>query len=286
MVDKIVDSDELTYEDYEILGLEPPEGLKPSEEPPAEEEEERPDEGNELTEGQKYKLLKDLGPDKFYELYPDEAPKKDEPPAEEEEEEETRKWTDIPDLEFEDGPHAGKTLKEVYNEDPYYATMAYNNYLREEDRRVSEEESQKEKEQRVLIEKIDTFAGTISNEKFGQPLDKLNKEQREEVEKIVDETIDWMQETGRGGSSLEDAYMLKNLGSEGKAIYLVKDVVPSMSDGGNIPPSGSDVYDRVLEMTSEQLDGMIRTMGDVEFENFLTNAPPKVRTKFPKFPWR
>lgn len=293
------DQDELTLEDYKILGEEPPEELLKqenegdSQETGEEGTEEVKDEEPDYDElARKHELLKSLGPEGYYKLYPDEAP------TEDKETEEPEKKEPQPDevlgLTLDDGPYKGKTLREVFKEDPAYATGVYVNHTKELDRIAQQEEKARSSRLSEAQAEIDSFSGNLAKDLFNKDMGKLTEKEVKAVEARVTEVLDWMEKTKRGGGVLSDAYALMNLESNLKNVrreaagraakVMTEHVVPSTS-GGDHFEGNEKGYDKFLEMTESQVAATIERMDDSEYKSFLKRASKELRSKFPKVPW-
>ncbi len=213
---------------------------------------------------------------------------------EEEEEEIPKLGVDIPDITVQDGEFKGKSLKEVYEVDPFSASMIYQNHIADQ-KALSDTKTQEEKDEMTgLVGSIDTFAESVAGEKYGKKYGSLDDGQMKEVEKVIDQTIAWMTETGRGGN-ISDAYLLMNTdsriadareqGAKSTESFMSQEIVPSLSTRRESESPGSQ-FDKFEQLSPIEAESTIERMTDNEYETFLKEAPPSTRTKFPSFPWR
>lgn len=239
----------------------------------------------------KLTLFKELGPEKYYEIHPGEAPAGWKPPEKEEKPLETA----IPSLGamiVKGGPHDGKTLNEVWQEDPAYASAIQNNYLDTERRKVETEHQTNERLKRESEEEINTFTVEISKELFDKEADKLTPKEEAEIAKAIQSVLDWMGKTNRGSGKIQDAYFLMNKekiltdaktkGAKAALEGLKKPSIPSISPAGGAVSSGFSAYEG---MTAEQLADEVAKMSDKEAMKFFREAPQSLRAKFPSAAW-
>lgn len=238
--------------------------------------------------------FKRLGPEGYYQLYPDEKPEDWKPPGKTEDD---PKKDDFRKLKVEGGQYDGWTFEDVFkhNEraafqlDSYYAQI-----LREEkvdgERKATSERERLEKESE---EEIHTFTTNLSTELFGKS-DGLDDKQKGQINSMVDNIITWMSQTGRGGGNIADAYILMTIDDKLKdkadrtlktiATVLRDDTPSSISSNKTSPKDGG--YMRFLNMTPAQAASEMENWTDAENLEFLQKAPKAIRDKFPSLPWK
>lgn len=289
------DPDELTLEDYKILGIEPPEELKEkgagsSEEQGAEWEEE---ENQGPTAEEKYELIRKLGTDEFYKKYPDEAPEGWKPPEQKEGEggPPQEEPDDLTMIRITSGEHKGKTLADLRQEDPFAAAVIYQDYRQN---RQKEVETQQQEEQRRIEEaeqELVGFANSLSTKAYQKNFEDLDAGQKKTVEGEINKVLSWMNQTGRGGGHISDAYLLMTQSSgKGKAQGLADMVsgsgaVPFVGGAGGEQAS-NDRFSNFMEMGDDQLAAAIERMDEGEFLTLMKEAPKELRDKHPAWPWR
>ena len=323
------DNEEFSNEELEILGEEPSEEKDP--ETPSEEDgdkgEETPSGSKEKSEGtpasdkepgtehkdgegddkdpvpydrfskvygqhketeRKLDLLKS-DPEEYYRQYPDEKPK-------EELEDGGSKvptFGEAGNLVVEGGEHDGLTLREVFEKDPFAAQDIYMQHKeglleqeREETRKIETLQAESNRE-------IAGFAQKLASEMFSKAdIKSLSESETKTIETEVNKILDWMDETGRGGGVIEDAYFLMNKdniiqdaiskGATGLAKSLSASTAQSISSTKSESADGMDGY---MNMTENELANVIDNMTEGEVIGFLKNAPKALKEKFPGAPW-
>jgi hypothetical protein len=241
----------------------------------------------------KLDLLKRLGPDKYFEVYPDEKPK-DSPPPQTAKVDRVLSFSEALNLRVNGGTYDGKTLAEVYQENPVIATDMYID-LRDKQRDAIAQANMSQVKLREESEKeITTFSRTLSKEMFEKDFETLTEDDGKRIEVVIADVLDWMEKTGRGGGRIEDAYFLmnkenliKNAKSDG-AKSLVKNLkqgsvasVKGQKDGA-AKKTGYEAYDG---MSDNQFRATINSMTDKTYRDFINKAPQSLKEKFPKVDW-
>lgn len=302
-----MDSDELTLEDYKILGLDPPEGLKPKGEQEgagSEQDEDEPgaggtDEEDEVDYKEKLEQFQKVGAKAYYELYPDEKTEE-----EEEEEEEEKKPPSVTqgieqaaNVVMFEGPHKGKTLKEVFEKDPLYANMFYMKMLDTERTTQRVEDDKVALELKKSQDEVDEFGKGLATEMYSKNLSDLTPENQKKVETKIDEVLAWMKKTGRGGAVLKDAHILMSIDDRlkkakkegvGEVIDLMIKEPPSSTSGNDLASASAKEgqgYDYFMNLSPTEAADYINKMDDATYTQFLAKAPLELKTKFPKIPW-
>lgn len=239
----------------------------------------------------KFNLYRELGADKYYELYPEEKPAGYKPPATREEQTKPEIPANIGAMVVNGGPYNGQTLNDVYAVDPAYATHLQTQYLDSQREKVTTAKQQQESLKHEAETEITAFSDHLSTELFGKKTGDLSKEEEGRVGQVIQETLDWMAKTKRGAGIIADAYflmnkdyMLKTAAEKGGKAALEslskKPAIPSVDTTGG----GTTVTDYEA-MTGDQLAKAVEGMGEKEYAKFLKNAPASLRAKHPSLPW-
>lgn len=233
-------------------------------------------------------------PEEYFRQYPDEKPTEEKPKE--------SKETHIPtfgeagNLLVQGGEYDGLTLRQVYDKDPFAAQdiyMQHKEALLEAQRKERETVTKLKEES---DQEVNSFAFERAKELFDKPddfnLSDLNEKELQAINRDIQETLDWMTKTGRGGGKLKDAYILKNLdkilenatkkGASGLINHLKK---PSSSSISSKRTSSDRSMENYLNMDTNQLAAMIEDMSDQQFLDFRKNAPPALREKLPGLDW-
>ena len=241
----------------------------------------------------KFKLFRTVGPEKYYSMFPNEAPAGGyKPPAP----------TRIPaqpdplDLvaQYPDPSHQyhGMTLRDIYNVDAAEGRRLERAW---EQGQKAAERTESERQQRMIREseeEINTFTADFAREHYGKEAKELSAQQETEISKVIQDTLDWMKKTGRGGGVLADAYFVMNREQilEGerkkagkKALEALKQPsIPSIGGGGRASAGSMSAYET---MSADQLAEAIGNMEDRAALAFLKNAPDALKAKYPGIPW-
>jgi hypothetical protein len=248
------------------------------------------------TSKRKLNLIKELGPDKFYELHPEERPEGWKPPAPKAPARATIPAEQYGNLTYgnkdPNHPWNGLTLREIHEQDPIAAKALLDQYIANEAASVRSEQEQQEKWRKDSETEINTFSDVRAKEMFGKELGKCSAEEQEKVKGVIASTLDWMTKTKRGAGNIEDAYFLMNKdtilesertkGSKAALESLNKPGVPSISAGKG---SQAVVSTDVSAMTTAQLSNHIYGLPESKMMEFLRTAPAELKAKHPTLPW-
>jgi len=188
------------------------------------------------------------------------------------------------------GPYAGRTLAEVLEADVVAGLDMYDAFKQNQAAEQTKRQSAIEQSQRELAD----FEVSLSKEMFGKANDKLTGEERAQVKGIVGQVLDWMTETGRGGGRVEDAYFLMNkdnLISKARgaaARRVVEDIAKggvSQLSTGTDDRGGKTGFSALEGMTEDQIMRRLEKMPDAEYRQFLKEASPSFRKRFPDLPY-
>ncbi len=238
---------------------------------------------------QKIHLLK-TDPEEFYRRYPDEERPE---PATNESAPQTDGMVDLGSMPVKGGQYDGKTLNEVYQENPAEATRMQTEYIekaRAEEQRLLDQRTQ------LLAEaekEVAEFQGSLSSELFEKPFSDLSPAEISEVEKVHSGVLEWMEKTGRGGGIMADAYYLMNRESnDKKAAAKGAESLIEQTNRGKVKVITSDTdpgeltgYDAFESMSEDQLEGSMDDMSEGDYNKFLKEAPKSLRKKHPDLPW-
>jgi len=233
---------------------------------------------------QKLDLLKS-DPDAYYAKYPDEKP---------EEKQQLADTVDEGALIIEGGKFDGQTLNAVFQQDPISANKIYFNYLKDQDRQAESREAEAERIKKESDAEIAEFSDSTARELFNKDFKTLTVEEFKEVEKVMGDTLSWMQQTGRGGGVIMDAHYLMNMGNQEKkaAAQGARDVIDA-TNKGNIKVITSDVpgsdgltgYEAYEAMSPDQLADEMDGWTEDKYNKFLKEAPKSLKKKYPDIPW-
>jgi hypothetical protein len=235
----------------------------------------------------KLNLLKELGAEKFFELYPDEKPANYAPPVKKDE----PVSADVEDFNtmiVNGGKYNGWQLGDVAKEDPIAASLMLNNYL-EGKRAVVEKESKRQADfQQSFEQERNAFCYNRAKELFNKS-DNFTDAEKAQTVKVYEDLSKWMIANGKSHYNMEDAYTLMNKDSiiqskiaEASKAAIEKMTKPGAKSIGNVSSDGKPTgFESYLTMTEGQLTDAIENMTDKEFKTFLKDAPKELREKYP-----
>ena len=241
-------------------------------------------------DSRKFNLFKELGPEKYYEAYPDEKPE-DFKPAEKPKET-VGQTPNLGNMIIQGGPHDGKTLNDLWVEDPSYAAFLQNQYLNADQKKKDDEAKSETDRLRESENEVNAFTTQLSKEMFGREPDKLTPQEDRKVTDTIQTTLNWMAKTKRGGGIIADAHFLMNKegiladartkGGKEALQSLQKPGVPSVNTGGGSIVAPFTAYE---EMSPDQLSESVNKMSEAGYVKFLKEAPTSLRAKHPGLPW-
>jgi hypothetical protein len=236
----------------------------------------------------KLDLLKKLGTEKYYELYPDERPE-EAPAAAAPGPAKIPTRKEAGNLQVTGGEYSGKSLEELYQLDYAAAEDLYQDYVSG----IKQQASAQESEQQTVQQELNEFGEARAKEVFGKALNQLDKDQAAQIELLADTVSKWMVETGRGGGLIEDAFFLMNKDGllEKSNQKALKSLVKTLKGGA--PPSvssrqtasGNGTYGKYMAMSVDELANTFADMTEDQQANFLKKAPKAFREKHPKLPY-
>jgi len=242
----------------------------------------------------KFQLFKELGQEKYFELYPGETPAGWKPPEKDngKRKELTETAPALGEMIVKGGPHDGKTLNQVWQEDPAYAATIQSNHLNAENQKVETERQTQERLKKESEDEVNTFTGQLARELFNKEPEKLTKDEEGRVVSSIQSIFDWMAKTKRGGGVLADAHFLMNRekhisdakakGGKEALESLNKPAIPSVSTGGGASVGGFSAYE---EISRDQLATEVEKMSEKQAIKFFKEAPASLKAKHPDLPW-
>jgi len=246
----------------------------------------------------KFEQFKRIGPDNYYKLYPDEKPQDYTPAADkgngkdrQAEDSDTRMF------EIEGGKYDGMKFGDVFDRDPRAAYQIDPYYARQlDDKRMESERSAQATQQQLRAEserEISDFSNERSAELYGKGLKDLDAKEQAEISKMIADTLDWSEKTGRALGNLKDAYILKNLdkilaGEKSRAargLFKTLTSAGAPSIGGSKSKGDNGGYDHLANLDANQVAAEMGRWSDRKQVDFLTKAPKRFREKFPDLPY-
>jgi hypothetical protein len=235
----------------------------------------------------KLNLLKELGAEKFFDLYPDERPANYAPPVK------TEAAAAVSDEDFNTmivngGKYNGWALGDVAKEDPLAASLMLNNYL-ESNRAVKEKESKRQADfQQNFEQERNQFCYNRAKELFNKS-DNFTDAEKTQAVKVYEDLSKWMIANKKSHYNMEDAYALMNKDqiiaskiAEASKAAIDKMTKPGAKSIGSISSDGKETgFESYMTMTEDQLSDVIDKMTDKEFKAFLKDAPKELRDKHP-----
>jgi len=242
------------------------------------------------TAEEKLELLR-TDPAKYREQYPDEFKEKPEPQPQA-----TTSFKQAENLVFQEGPYKGKTLGEVNKTDPVYAMDAYLDYRDQKKAVIKAQQEADEKFRQETQQELDDFGDSLASRLFEkESVNELDDKQQEEVSNIVANILEWLDETGRIGYKMEDAYYILNRenfenDAKGKAISaLIKQATKGQETPHVEPKKGSHGtktgYGAVEAMTRAEMAAYIEKLPEKKYAEFIKNAPESLKQKHPDIDW-
>lgn len=250
----------------------------------------------------KFKLFQILGPDKYYDIYQDERPK-DHKPAQQAAPTQAAKQADPFSLvaQYPDPNHPfhGMTLGDIYKQDPAEGRRLERAWEQGQQHKTTAEQQKRDaaaQAKRKAIQdsekEVKEFHASLAKEMFSKEADALSQEEDEKVRQTIQQTLDFMKKTGRGGGNIQDAHLIMNrdeilknakaTGGKAALASLQRGHVPSIGTGGGAATTGADALEA---MTSDQLARHIEGMSERAYMAFLKNASPALKAKHPSIAW-
>lgn len=240
---------------------------------------------HEAKEGErKLDLLKRLGPEGYYKVYPDEKPQEQtQQPLQEQQN------VDVGSLVYRspdpNDPYQGMTLNEIYAENPALAHQLHMDYREKQNQATAAAQAAQQAER----QDIEGLGNQIAKEIYGKESAALTETEFKAVLSKVQAAYDFRAKTGRT-KTVSDAYRLMTLEeklSEAKT-KTAQSVVESLRKQpvGHIGGGpGTETGTNYEAMTEGQLSEVILNMSDSEKEKFYREATPALKRKYPSWPW-
>jgi hypothetical protein len=244
---------------------------------------------------EKFDLFKKLGPEGYYQAYPDERPA--ERPAPEPQRETIPPDADIGSLIVKqpDGPYDGMTLRDVYGVDPVFATNLQTDFRMQQRLDIEKQRGEQDRVKMEAATEIESFANDISKDLFGKESKALSKDEDSKIAETIQTVLGWMSKTHRGGGNIADAYFLMNKEGllKGAASKAAAATIKNLQDrkgpasidtgkGGEVKETG---FEAMEKMTEADLTKKIDGMSDKDAAKFFKTAPKALRAKYPGLPW-
>ncbi len=227
-------------------------------------------------------------PEGYYQKYPQERPAQQttRPAA-----------TDTMDTQVENlvvrgGHYEGMTLKDVMQVDQVAANRMMFDYFQGQRDEIQAAETRKSQRLTGAQKEVDAFQLEVSKEFYGKT-DGLTEEETKKVNTVIQSTLNWMRDTGRGFANLTDSYYLMTRDQQitkakGDGARAIADSV----NRGNVATissnkgGGNDTgYEADLTMTAAQLESKLDKMSDKAMEKWAKNAPDGLKKKYSDMPW-
>lgn len=250
---------------------------------------------------EKLDLFKKLGPQGYYQVYPEERPEA--PPAREVPREVIPPGADIgsllvqydPKTSAENRQYEGMTLRDVHAIDPVFATNLQTEFLWQQKQAAVQQVGEFNRVRQESATEIETFAESVAKENYGKSTKELSKDEEGKVVDTIQAVLNFMTKTNRGSGLMDDAYFLMNKegllkkAAENASMGTLKSLQerrgPASIDtaqGGEVKDTGFEAYGKMTEVA---LTAKIDAMTDKEVAKFFKDAPKSLRAKFPSIPW-
>ncbi len=237
-------------------------------------------EGRRSTE--KLKLLKELGPDEYYRVYPEEAPSTYRPPHERVDPLSLVAGRTNPAVPYQ---YEGMTLRDIMKADPDEGARLLESWREGQKTEVDT----KTREIQETVAEADEFAAAVAKEIFNRDsLKALTPEEEKAINDLIPEVYKWGVDNGKSKYRLVDVWRLKNKADPVKQEKALKslEVKPAVksigSGGGSAGLTGFEAYEA---MSESELTDKIDAMKDKELREFYKKAPQSLRKKYPSIPW-
>jgi len=239
--------------------------------------------GEMKTTTEKFDLFKRLGPDDYYNVYPDEKPEevKEVPEA-------PVSISEAANMVINGGPYDGKTLGQVAETDPLSAMAMYDEYRADQRKQIEDDNRLKTESETEET----NFKSEQAKELFNREYSNLTAIEQGKIDGVISSALGWMESTGRGGGNLFDAHYLMNREAElsaakgtaaASAVEAIgKGAVQSISGRKGDVQTGLGAY---VNLTRDQLADKLEAMSESERSTFYEKAPANLKAKFPDLPW-
>lgn len=242
-------------------------------------------------------LLKQLGRDEYFKLYPDEAPAGYKPKAQPQPQATALPLDDprILSLKIQGGTYDGMTLEEVFDVNKADAIKMYSGYVSKVNEQISKSREVETRTQQEQENAVRTFGMNRAKELFNvEDPNKLTPEQVQKINQVGKDVLDWQVLHGKLHLDFEDAYALMNYENrlskakeEGAANALKglqkPPVLPSIdTKGGAVKDTG---WESMSAWTNDQMAAHLDTLNEKAYDKFLKEAPASIKAKFKSIPW-
>ena len=238
----------------------------------------------------KHNLLKQLGADEYYRIYPDEKPAGYQPEVKPEPA--SAATEDFNAMVVNGGKYDGLTIGEVAMQDPVSATLMVNNYLDSKRQAVEQESKKHEKFQNDFATERNAFCLGRAKEMFGKEKD-FTPVEIEQVNSEYKKLSDFMITQNIAHYRMEDAYLLMNKDKiiHSEKVKVAKAAISEAtkkgvaSIGNGDSNAGLSGFDSYLSMSEDALLKTIDKWSDKDQMKFYKDAPKAMRDKYPSLPW-
>ena len=242
----------------------------------------------------KIQLLKELGHQKYFEIYPDEAPAGYQPPQKAQPKPEPQhapaSMEQVGEMVVQvPGRYQGMTLNEVFEVDKAAGTILLNQYIAYENQVVQAERAkQTEAQQKQLaVREVTNFCSARAIELYDKDLSEATDEETAEVAKVLQGVIDWQKKTKQLNLTVEQAYYrMRNEEKRSKEQQakqtLEKVQTPAVGSVGTKKVAGGELgYEALMTMSKDQLTDHIDSMPRAKFKEFMKDPNNPLRKKYP-----
>ncbi len=244
---------------------------------------------------QKMNLFQRLGPEKYYEVYPDERPTQQRETRETPQPSQVPTFSQCLGLRVQGGQFDGYTLEQLWaSEDANIraAAMDYYTNYRDTVKTQVDQVRAKEIETKTAIEQEhNQFFEGRAQELFGKDANTLSSAELGKIHNLVNTLLDRMESGELRTYDLNTAYKLATLDDQikdakGKS---VKALVEAMRKAGSVtkpelkPDGGAKAssYDGFMSYTADQLAAHLNTLNSEEIDVFWKKAPDSLKKRFP-----
>lgn len=242
----------------------------------------------------KIQLLKELGHQRYFEIYPDEVPAGYQPPQKAQPKPEPQhapaSMEQVGEMVVQvPGRYQGMTLNEVFEVDKAAGTILLNQYIAYENQVVQTERAkQTEAQQKQLaVREVTNFCSARAIELYDKDLSEATDEETAEVAKVLQGVIDWQKKTKQLNLTVEQAYYrMRNEEKRSKEQQakqtLEKVQTPAVGSVGTKKVAGGELgYEALMTMSKDQLTDHIDSMPRAKFKEFMKDPNNPLRKKYP-----
>lgn len=244
-------------------------------------------------------LIKEIGPEEYFKIYPDEAPQggtENQGGGQEQpnpgQENAGDPMMGLGDSAITGGYYDGWTLNQVFEVDATAATLLLMNHLNGIQTQADAERAAVERYNQEAETEATQLSNTLAQEIGGKDYATLKPEDQKKVDTEVLATVEWMKRENKTHFNLADAYYLKNrddilkkarmAGAKETIASITRPTVPSIKVGTGTPQPAGSAFD---DMGDDELAATIDAMSERQYGAFLRNASATLRQRLPDLPW-